>query len=119
VKLSTIVDKADKKDCELNTQQTILILNRMQYLRFMYLFTLEKSGENDAFNFRSCCKKAIEKMNGNGASLLNKHQVLMRWNRTFRINEKFPHPNTNIQNGYIYIPSFFKVFPEIKEMIQN
>ena len=52
-------------------------------------------------------------------SLLNNYQVFMKWNRTFRINEKFPHPNTNIQNGYIYVPTFLEAFPKVKEMIRK
>ena len=61
VNISTIVNKADEKDCELNPQQTILMLHRMQYLQFTYLKTLEKTSVNNTFNFQSCCKKAIEK----------------------------------------------------------
>ena len=75
--LSTIVNKADKKDCELNTQQTILMINRLQYLRFTYLFILERYGSNTGFNFRSCCEKAIERTKQNGVSIINNPQVLM------------------------------------------
>ena len=50
--------------------------------------------------------KAIERMKQNGVSIINNPQVFMRWNWTFRINKKFPHPNTNIQNGYTYVPTF-------------
>ena len=54
--LSTIINKADKKDCELNTQQTILMINRLQYLRFTYFSALARYGSNTGFNFRSCCE---------------------------------------------------------------
>lgn len=36
VSISSIVNKAREKDCELDSNQTILMLHRMQYLRFSY-----------------------------------------------------------------------------------
>ena len=51
VNISTTVNKADKKDCELNPQQTNLMLHHMQYLQFTYLKTLEKASVNNMFNF--------------------------------------------------------------------
>ena len=113
------MDKADPKDCELNSQRTILMMNRLQYLRFAYLFTLEKIGENNKFNFKLCCEKAVQRMHKNGVRTINDPQVLMRWNRTYRISLKFPHPNVNIQNGYFYEPSFLETFPEVKDMIRK
>ncbi len=35
----------------------------------------------------------------NGVSIINNYEVLMKWNRTFRLDEIFPHTNINIQIG--------------------
>ena len=35
------------------------------------------------------------------------------------VNEQFPHPNTNIQNGHTYVPVFLDTFPEVKESIRK
>ena len=91
----------------------------MQYLRFTYLSCLEKIHINERFNFRLACNEAIKQMNRNGVSLLNNNQVLMRWNRIYKVNERFPHPNTNTQNGHMYVPVFLDTFPEVKESIRK
>ena len=58
--ISEIVNKAKERDCELNCHQTILMLNRMKYLRQTYLFILQKDSSNKTTTFTSSCKKAID-----------------------------------------------------------
>ena len=43
----------------------------------------------------------------------------MKWNRSYRLNEKFPHPNINIEIGNTYHSEFIEAFPEIKLMIKK
>ena len=41
-------------------------------------FAFEKTGTNKMFNFKSCCEKALEKMNESGVRIINNSQV-MTW----------------------------------------
>ena len=45
VSISSIVNKAKERDCELNSDQTILMLNEMQFLKNSYPFMLKKMQE--------------------------------------------------------------------------
>lgn len=64
------------------------------------------------FTFKSYREKAIEIISENGVRITNNSQVLMRCNRTYQIIEQFPDPDINMQNGYMYVPSFIKASPE-------
>ena len=109
--ISSIVNKAMEKDCQLNSHQTILIYNRMQYLKFSYLFMLDRDSNS---TYSSCCKKAIQHMRENcGVNIIKNHKILMRWNRIFRLDEVFPHPNSNIQHGNTYHSDF--LMPSLKQ----
>ena len=44
-------------------------------------------------------------MNENDVSIINNSQIVMKWIRKFRINEKFPHPNVNIQREKLSMKS--------------
>ena len=98
--ISKIVNRGIERDCELNSQQAILVYNCMQYLRFSYLFMLEKNTRERNETYSSCCKKAIEQMEKFGVRIIKNHQILMKWNCTFCSDEVFPHPNNYIQHGY-------------------
>ena len=52
--ISTIVHRAKKEDCELNSQQTILIINRIQYLKYSHLFMLQKDASNCNIKHSDC-----------------------------------------------------------------
>ena len=43
----------------------------------------------------------------------------MKWNRLYHLNEKFPHPNINIEIGNTYHSEFIEAFPEIKLLIKK
>ena len=118
--ISTIVNKAREAHCEINSHQTILIINRMQYLKQAYLFMLEKQSSGSNNTFSNCCKKTIEYMSKcNGVNVIRNHEILMKWNRVFRLDEVFPHPNVNIQMGNTYQSELLEAFPEVKTMIQK
>ena len=50
VSISSIANRAREKNCELNSNQTILMFHCMQYLKFSYLFMLEKNLTGKEFN---------------------------------------------------------------------
>ncbi len=98
--ISLIVNKANKKDCELTSQQTIMIHNRIQYLKYSYLIMLKKESRDSNLPYSECCKKVIEYMSQYcGVNLINNHKILMKWNRVF-LDEVFPHPNCDFLNYY-------------------
>ena len=87
----------------------------MQYLKYSYLFMLDRDTDS---TYSHCCKKAIQHMRENcGVNIINNHKILMRWNRIFRLDEVFPHPNSNIQHGNTYHSDFLDAFPETKILI--
>ena len=70
--------------------------------------------------YSSCCKRAIEHMeNFCKVRFIKYHQILMKWNRTFCLNEVFPHPKYCIQHGYTYHSEFLETFPETKILISK
>ena len=96
--VSKKVNKAKTKDYEMSDNQKVLMLQRMQYLRCAYHNLLE-CDVNQRIKFSDCCNKAIKQMEMVGVRLMNNHQILMRWNRVFRQEECFPHPNTYVENS--------------------
>ena len=64
--------------------------------------------------FNNCCIKAINQMGMVGVRLVNNFQIVMKWNRVFRRNECFPHPNPYIECNKTYQPRLFEFFPQIK-----
>ncbi len=54
--ISTIVNKAKEKDYEMTSNQSILILKRMQYLKFAFLFMLQKQSSGISCTFASSGK---------------------------------------------------------------
>ena len=118
--VSKIVNRGNKWDCELNSQESISVYNLKQYLQLSYLFMLDKNTRDRNETYSSCCKKAIEHMEKNcGVRIIQNHQILMKWNHTFRLDEVFPHPNNYIQHGYTYHSKFLKTFPETKILISK
>ncbi len=116
--ISLFVNKANKKNCELTSQQTIMIYNQIQYLKYSYLIMLKKESRDSNLTYSECCKKAIEHMSQYcGVNLINKYRIFTKWNRIFCLDEVFPHPNYNIQLGYTYHSNFLDAFPETEILI--
>ena len=78
-----VVNKAKTKDGEMNDNQKMLMIKRMQYLMCAY-YNLLECDVNQNIKFSDCCKKAIKQLEMVGVRLINNYQVLMRWNRVFR-----------------------------------
>ena len=111
IDISCIVNKA--QDYELNTRQTIAIRQRIQYLRMAYFNVLD-SELNQPVRFNKCCEKAIQKLSELGIRVIKNYKTIMEWNRIFRTNEMFPHPNYYVEMGKSDQPVFLESFPEVK-----
>jgi len=53
-------------------------------------------------------------MNEIGMKVIKDYQTIMKWNRVFRVNEFFPHPNYYVEMGKSNQPVFLETFPEVK-----
>ena len=49
-----------------------------------------------------------------GVKTIKDYQTIMKWNRVFRTNEIFPHPNYYVEMGKSDQPVFLETFPEVK-----
>ena len=49
-----------------------------------------------------------------GIQIIKNYKTIMGWNRIFRTNEMFPHPNYYIEMGKSDQPVFLESFPEVK-----
>jgi len=111
--ISLVVNKANNKNCELTTKQSIILRQRLQYLRNAYLNVLQKNS-NTKFSFKECCDQSLQQMSLVGTNLIKSGKTIMQWNRIFRTKELFPHPNVYIEMGKSDVPLFLETFPEVK-----
>ena len=49
-----------------------------------------------------------------GIKVIKNYKTIMQWNRVFRTNEMFPHPNYYIEMGKSDQPVLLETFPEVK-----
>ena len=62
----------------------------------MLAYMLQKQSSGNNHTFTSCYKKALKYMKqNNGVSWINNYETSTKWNRTFCLDEIFPHPNIN------------------------
>ena len=77
-----------KEIVRLNSQQTILILNKIQYLKHFYLFMIQKDTSNHSVKFSDCCRNLIEHMRKtDGINVIKYHELIMNlsWNETMLV----------------------------------
>jgi len=72
------------------------------------------SNIDEPISFRKCCEKAIKQLSEIGVHVITNHRTIMIWNRVFRTNEMFPHPNYYVEMGKTEEPAFLESFPEVK-----
>ena len=116
--ISTIVNRGNEEDCKLSEYHLMLCFQRIQYLRTAYHIVLENKGRGNS-SFIRCCKDSIDRCKSSGLTLINNPNILMKWNRFFRINEIFPHPNNYIEMGRKYHSPFLDSFPEAKLSLRD
>jgi hypothetical protein len=97
----------------LTTKQTFLFRKKCMYLRTAYVIALEKLGHNKHTWVNTCCKEAVEMLAYLGFDLTFDPKRVSEWNRLFRTNGKFPHPNNYVANGIKQPkPKIFALFPQ-------
>ena len=71
------------------------------------------------FFLLNICQKAVDELNNDGFEAAANFQVVAKWNRVFRVNEKFPHPNPNVRMGKKPKPMLFEVFPNLEARVHE
>ena len=69
---------------------------------------------DEPISFKKCCKQAIKQLSEVGLNVITNYRTIMKWNRVFRTNEMFPHPNYYVEMGKTDQPVFLETFPEVK-----
>ena len=116
--ISSIVNRAEEKDCQLDSEDVVKIIQKVHYLKRAYQHVLKKNHEVD-FNFRNCCQKSINDLSEFDFTLIKHPAVLMKYNRIFRVYEKLPHPKLHIQLGRKFDSPFLLAFPDAKMMLRE
>ena len=65
------------------------------------------------------CHKAVRELNSYGIKTATHKEVVAKWNRYFRISDKFPHPNSSVRIGKKTKPVLFEVFPHLEARVQE
>ena len=104
------------------------VQKKSNFLRNAYSIAIERMGVvvpgASMTTWKDCCQAAIDRVGATGYSVVTADTV-MRWNREFRVEEKFPHPNPYIANGLAQkkTPILFELFPtasvDVSEYIIN
>ena len=65
------------------------------------------------------CQKAVVALNNYGFKAATHAEVVAKWNRVFRVNEKFLHPDPNVRMGEKPKPVLFEVFPNLEAQVHE
>ena len=66
----------------------------------------------------ACCKEATTILNALGIDIANSGKTVATYNRVFRTNEVFLHPNLAARTGKNPLPPLLDAYPIAKEMMQ-
>ncbi len=99
--------------------QIFRLKSQCLYLRTAYQIALKKLGRGNNTWIETCCGGAVRKLSPLGFNATADNLRLGRWNRLFRRDHMFPHPNTYVSNGMKPKPRIFEVFPEAEAMISD
>ena len=102
-------------DCSMN--DIFEIRQRYLFLRQAYVIALETMTSGTPW--RECCSEACERLNAMGITLATNPRVVEQYNRLFRSNEMFLHPNASVRLGKKPAPPLLSAFPELKEKISS
>ena len=100
----------------LTPKQIFHIQNQCLYLRTAYSIALTKMGLDSNTWIGTCCKEAVEQLSSLGFNLTLDPCRVSVWNRVFRRDGQFPHPNHYVANGLKPKPPIFDLFPEAAVM---
>ena len=65
------------------------------------------------------CHKAVVALNNYGCKAATHAEVVAKWNRHFRVNDKFPHPDPNVRMGKKHKPILFEIFPNLEARVHE
>ena len=117
-KYTRFITDIEKKP--LTTKQIFLFRKKCMYLRTAYTIALEKLGHNKHTWVNTCCKEAVEMLAYLGLDYTSDPKRVSEWNRLFRRNGKFCHPNNYIANGIKQPkPKIFALFPKAASAMVN
>ena len=86
---------------------------KAQVLRTAYEIALDEIDKPEC-NWRTCCQKAIDQTKN---CATKNPEILMRWNRSFRKQKIFPHPNRYAAIGKRQLPPALDDCPEFVNKI--
>ena len=93
--------------------------SKAQVLRRAYLIALEDMGQGtEGKTFRQCCQAAVDQCCKEANRITTSAQVVMRWNRSFRKNRVFPHPNRYVALGKRPLPPALEESEELVSKIR-
>ena len=104
-------------DMKLTTQQLQNLTNQCIILRACYYSCINDM--STVKSWETIIEQTLDKLSNLGFSIPTNARTVMRWNRLFRKNNSFPHPNPYIQMGKKVKPTLFEVYPEAEEMIHQ
>ena len=110
------VNRATEEECQLNANESHVILMKCMYLRESYLFALQKMNDE---TWEDCCRNAINKMTERGFTFVNSYMLVQNWNIQFRDRYFFPHPNLRVELRCEYSPRLLDSFPEAEFVINQ
>ena len=55
----------------------------------------------------------------NGIGMIRNHEIIIKRNCVFHLDENFPYPNINTQHDCTFQPDFLEMPPEVKVMIKK
>ena len=64
---------------------------------------------------RDCCRPAAEELNKLGITTAENGKRIAKWNRDFRQNNQFPHPNAWVRIGKKPKPPIFELFAHLEQ----
>ena len=77
--IECLVNRSSEENGRLSPSQSIVVFEKIQYLRMAYLNVLD-SDLNKPVSFKTCCDKAMAQMSEVGVKLIKNANTLMQWN---------------------------------------
>ena len=107
-----LVENVEKteEDSELTYENMFYIEKKATYLRQAFTIAIEYMPDK---TWQQCCEEAIQELENVGYKTIKNWQTLSDWNRAFRVNGKFTHPNPKKK----YSPMLLDLYPEAKDLI--
>ena len=92
--VSSIISKS-KKNNKFTSEQINTTIYRTQYFRLTYM-DVWKMAPEDRRLFGKCSEDVIEDLIKVGIKFIHSPKIVMKLNRYFRRNYRFPHPNIQV-----------------------